>query len=188
MPEIRTKFVLLLLPAVLVAGCSTAAAEWPTGVASGSSGSDPDTDPAQGGIPSGKDLTPFDTSYPAVSNLDPGLLKAVQQAATDARGRGIEFKVTSGWRSKAYQQRLLEEGIQKYGSLENARQYVNTPEKSTHVSGKAVDIGPTDADDWLIRHGDDYGLCQAYSNELWHFELLTTPGGTCPAPLPNAAG
>ncbi|MEV6897351.1 M15 family metallopeptidase [Amycolatopsis sp. NPDC051372] len=186
MPEMRAKFVLLLLPAVLVAGCSTAAAEWPTGVASGSS--DPDTDPAQGGIPSGKYLTPFDTSYPAVSKLDPNLLKAVQQAATDARGRGIEFKVTSGWRSKAYQQRLLEEGIQKYGSLQSARQYVNTPEKSTHVSGKAVDIGPTDADDWLIRHGDDYGLCQAYSNELWHFELLTTPGGTCPAPLPNAAG
>ncbi|MFI5610694.1 M15 family metallopeptidase [Amycolatopsis sp. NPDC051903] len=194
MPDLRTKAALVLLPAVLVAGCSSAASEWPSGVASslgagGSAGSsDPDTDPAQGGIPDGRDLTPFDTGFPAVSNLDPGLLKAVQHAATDARQRGIVFKVTSGWRSKAYQQRLLDEGVEKYGSLEAARQYVNTPEKSTHVTGKAVDLGPTDADDWLIRHGDDYGLCQAYANELWHFELLTTPGGRCPAPMPNAAG
>lgn len=65
---------------------------------------------------------------------------------------------------------------------------MNTPQKSTHVSGKAVDIGPTDADDWLIRNGSDYGLCQVYNNEMWHFELLTRPGGTCPAPLSNAAG
>ena len=28
---------------------------------------------------------------------------------------------------------------------------------------------PTDADDWLIQHGSDYGLCQTYANEMWHF-------------------
>lgn len=141
-----------------------------------------------GDRPDGRELTPFDTRYPAVGRLDERLLKAVQKAARDARGDGIEFRVTSGWRSKAHQQRLLEEGIEKYGSAEKARQFVNTPQKSTHVSGKAVDIGPTDADDWLIRHGSDYGLCQVYSNEMWHFELLTGPGGTCPAPLSDAAG
>ena len=136
----------------------------------------------------GRQFTPFDTRYPAIARLDKRLLKAVQQAARDARDDGIEFRVTSGWRSKEHQQRLLDEGIEKYGSAEKARQFVNTPQKSTHVSGKAVDIGPTDADDWLIRNGSDYGLCQVYNNEMWHFELLTRPGGTCPAPLSNAAG
>ncbi|WP_371096614.1 M15 family metallopeptidase [Streptomyces sanglieri] len=142
----------------------------------------------ESGTPDGRQFTPFDTRYPAIARLDRRLLKAVQQAARDARDDGIEFRVTSGWRSKEHQQRLLDEGIEKYGSAEKARQFVNTPQKSTHVSGKAVDIGPTDADDWLIRNGSDYGLCQVYNNEMWHFELLTRPGGTCPAPLSNAAG
>jgi D-alanyl-D-alanine carboxypeptidase len=141
-----------------------------------------------GEIPDGREVTPFDTQYPAIRNLDPHLLRAVQKADYDAQTRGVTFVVNSGWRSKAYQQTLLDQGIEKYGSLEKARQYVNTPEKSTHVSGKAIDIGPAEADDWLIRHGSDYGLCQAYANELWHFELLTTPGGDCPPALPNAAG
>ncbi|GGV97725.1 D-alanyl-D-alanine carboxypeptidase [Streptomyces gelaticus] len=145
-----------------------------------------DTD--SGDLPDGRELTPFDTRYSAVGRLDGRLLKAVQKAARDAREDGIELRVTSGWRSKAHQQRLLDEAIEKHGSAEKARQFVNTPQKSTHVSGKAVDIGPTDADDWLIRNGSDYGLCQVYNNEMWHFELLTTPGGTCPPPLSNAAG
>jgi D-alanyl-D-alanine carboxypeptidase len=141
-----------------------------------------------GAIPAGRDVSPFDTQYSAVGKLDSRLLKALQKAAKDAQHDDIVFRVTSGWRSREHQQRLLDEGIQKYGSLEKARQFVSTPEKSRHVSGKAVDIGPTDADDWLIQHGSGYGLCQAYTNEMWHFELLTSPGGTCPVPLVNAAG
>ncbi|MFF9077723.1 M15 family metallopeptidase [Streptomyces sp. NPDC014872] len=139
-------------------------------------------------LPEGREPTPFDTQYPAVGRLDKGLLKAVQEAARDAREDGIEFRVTSGWRSREHQQRLLNEAVRRYGSAEEARRFVNTPDKSAHVSGRAVDIGPTDADDWLIRHGDDYGLCQVYNNEMWHFELLTAPGGACPAPLTDAAG
>jgi D-alanyl-D-alanine carboxypeptidase len=133
-------------------------------------------------------VSPFDTAKAAIRNLDPALLAAVRQAARDARPHGIDVKITSGWRSQAYQQQLLDDAVRKYGTLEAARQYVNTPDKSTHVTGKAVDIGPTDADDWVNRHGADYGLCQAYSNEMWHFELLTTPGGQCPPQRPDAAG
>ncbi|MGW2871829.1 M15 family metallopeptidase [Kitasatospora sp. NPDC001225] len=143
---------------------------------------------ADGEIPDGRTLTPSDTGSPAVGNLDGPLREALQQAAVDARAKGIEMTVTSGWRSKAYQQRLLDRGVVTYGSLEQARKFVNTPEKSAHVSGKAVDVGPTSADYWLIQNGARYGLCQVYANEIWHFELLTTPGGTCPAPLPDAAG
>nr|RZI36672.1 hypothetical protein BJQ95_00888 [Cryobacterium sp. SO1] len=49
-------------------------------------------------------------------------------------------------------------------------------------------IGRTDADSWLSQHGADYGLCQIYANEMWHFEFATEPGGDCPEQLPNAAG
>ncbi|MFF8714858.1 M15 family metallopeptidase [Streptomyces sp. NPDC015184] len=143
---------------------------------------------SEGGRPDGRELTPFDTRHPAIGRLDERLLEAVQKAGRDARDDGIEFRVTSGWRSREHQQRLLDEGVEKYGSLEEARRFVKTPANSTHVSGKAVDIGPTDADDWLIRNGSDYGLCQVYNNEMWHFELLTTPGGDCPTPLTDAAG
>ena len=68
----------------------------------------------------------------------------------------------------------------RYGSERIARQYVNTPDRSTHVTGKAVDIGPTDAAYWLAQHGARYGLCQIYANEIWHFERVIEPGGTCP--------
>ncbi|MFB7470505.1 M15 family metallopeptidase [Kitasatospora sp. NPDC056184] len=143
---------------------------------------------ADGEIPDGRTLSPFDTASPAVGNLDGPLREALQRAATDARAQRIEMTVTSGWRSRAYQQRLLDRGVTRYGSLERARQFVNTPDKSAHVTGKAVDVGPTDADYWLIQHGAAYGLCQVYANEIWHFELLTRPGGTCPAQLQDAAG
>jgi zinc D-Ala-D-Ala carboxypeptidase len=141
-----------------------------------------------GDIPENGSISPFDTSNAAIHNLDPALLQAVQKATEDARARGVEVRVTSGWRSKAYQQRLLDQAVVKYGSLEQARRFVNTPEKSTHVSGKAVDIGPTRAADWFIQHGSNYGLCQAYANEMWHFELLTSPGGDCPQARSDAAG
>ena len=63
---------------------------------------------------------------------------------------------------------------------------MNTPDKTTHVTGDAVDIGYTDADYWLMQYGNEYGLCQSYANEIWHFELAVEPGEACPAPLTDA--
>jgi zinc D-Ala-D-Ala carboxypeptidase len=37
--------------------------------------------------------------------------------------------------------------------------------------GNAVDVAPVDAAAWLSEHGAEYGLCQIYGNEPWHFEL-----------------
>ncbi|TCC58839.1 hypothetical protein E0H73_26405 [Kribbella pittospori] len=122
----------------------------------------------------------FDTSLPGIANLDPALRKAVQQAEQAMKEKGISMQVTTGWRSKKYQQELLDKAIRKYGSKKKALEFVAEPDKSNHVTGHAVDIGPTDADDWLIRKGAQFGLCQTLSNEMWHFELVTTPGGTCP--------
>jgi len=124
---------------------------------------------ADGVVPEG--VTVFDDGYPAVANLDPDLLRALRQAATDAADDNIVLYVTSGWRSPAYQDQLLQEAIAEYGSEEEAARWVATAESSAHVSGDAVDIGPDDAMAWLSAHGAGYGLCQVYGNEPWHFEL-----------------
>jgi D-alanyl-D-alanine carboxypeptidase len=142
---------------------------------------------ADGYIADDEELSPFATGYPAVGNLAPDLLAAVQHASTDAARDGVDLKITSGWRSARYQQSLLNAAIAHYGSEAEARRWVNTPEKSTHVTGKAVDIGPTAADLWLRQHGNQYGLCQIYANEMWHYELATEPGGICPRPIADAS-
>jgi D-alanyl-D-alanine carboxypeptidase len=108
----------------------------------------------------GRPVSIFDEHLPTIAKLDPDLRDAVQDATTAAAADGVEMSVTSGWRSAAYQQVLLDDATRRYGTLREARRWVNTPELSTHVTGDAVDIGPTDADDWLSRHGADYGLCQ----------------------------
>ena len=98
---------------------------------------------ADGVVPDG--TTVFDDEIPGVANLDPALLGALRQAATDAADDGVEFFVNSGWRSPRYEEQLLHEAVSKYGSEEEAARWVATPDTSAHVSGDAVDIGPLDA-------------------------------------------
>jgi len=132
-------------------------------------------------------LSPWDVANPAVGNLDPALLIAVQQASTAAAAEGVTMTITSGWRSPQFQQQLLDDAIAVYGSLPAARQYVQTPDRSRHVLGQAVDIGGVGADQWLIVNGARFGLCQIYANEPWHFELATDAAGNCPPLLATAA-
>jgi zinc D-Ala-D-Ala carboxypeptidase len=124
---------------------------------------------ADGVVPDG--TTVFDDEIPGVAKLDSALLRALRQAATDAADDGVEFVVDSGWRSPAYQEQLLHEAVLKYGSEAEASRWVATPGTSAHVSGDAVDIGPSGAAAWLSEHGAAYGLCQIYGNEPWHYEL-----------------
>jgi D-alanyl-D-alanine carboxypeptidase len=124
---------------------------------------------ADGAVPDG--TTVFDDEIPGVAKLDSALLGALRQAATDAADDGVEFVVDSGWRSPAYQEQLLHDAVLKYGSEAEAARWVATPSTSAHVSGDAVDIGPSGAAAWLSEHGAQYGLCQIYGNEPWHFEL-----------------
>jgi zinc D-Ala-D-Ala carboxypeptidase len=124
---------------------------------------------AESAVPDG--TTVFDDEIPGVANLDPDLLGALRQAATDAADDGVGFLVEGGWRSPEYQNQLLREAVSEYGSEEEAARWVATAETSAHVSGDAVDIGPFDATAWLSEHGAEYGLCQIYGNEPWHYEL-----------------
>ena len=127
-----------------------------------------------GAVPDG--TTVFDDGIPGVANLDPALLVALREAASDAADDGVEFFVDSGWRSPAYQERLFAEAVSKYGSEAEAARWVATPNTSAHVSGGAVDIGHSDATAWLSEHGAAYGLCQIYGNEPWHYELRPEAG------------
>jgi zinc D-Ala-D-Ala carboxypeptidase len=134
---------------------------------------------ADGVVPDG--VTVFDDEYPAVARLDPALLGALRQAATDAAREGVKLYVDSGWRSPKYQEQLLREAMSKYGSEEEAARWVATPDTSAHVSGNAVDIAPSAATAWLSKHGAMYRLCQIYRNELWHYELRPEAvGHGCP--------
>jgi D-alanyl-D-alanine carboxypeptidase len=119
-------------------------------------------------VPDG--TTVFDDRVAGVAKLDPALLGALRRAATDAGQVGVVFDVDSGWRSSAYQERLFQEAVSKYGSAADAARWVAPPNRSAHVSGDAVDLGH-DAAAWLSEHGAQYGLCQIYGNEPWHFEL-----------------
>jgi hypothetical protein len=136
---------------------------------------------AGGAVPEG--ATVFDEWVPGVANLDPALLDALRRAAAYAADDGVRFVVDSGWRSPAYQERLLDEAVAKYGSEREAARWVATPTTSAHVSGDAVDLG-TDAAAWLSRHGAGYGLCQTYGNEAWHYELRPEAvDAGCPTPF-----
>jgi len=156
---------LVLILLLTLAACDTGATTAPLGE-------------FDGYVPDGETISPF-ADVPAVTRLDPALRDAVRDAATDARADGIELHLTTGWRSARYQRVLLDEAIATRGP-EEARRWVDTPDDSAHVTGDAVDVGPTDAADWLGRHGTEYGLCQIFANEMWHFELATEPGGQCP--------
>ncbi|AND17651.1 hypothetical protein C5C18_09580 [Rathayibacter tritici] len=143
-------------------------------------------DEQDGFIADGDSVSPFADELPAISRLRPALRTAVQAAAADA-GDEVHILITNGWRSERYQQALFDDAVRRYGSEEEAGRLVAPVDRSRHVTGDAVDVGNAQADSWLSRHGADYGLCQIYANEIWHFERATTPGGECPALLPDAS-
>lgn len=168
---------LALSALVALTGCSAAATSLEAAPRVTGSAQLTDDD---GYIAAGASLT-LDSDLPAVQRLDPALLEALRaanRAAVDERGTTIT--IVDGWRSLRYQQYLFAQAVQKYGSEEEAERWVKRGADSEHVSGKAVDIETADAMDFLSRFGSEWGLCQTYANESWHFELGTTPGGTCP--------
>lgn len=138
-----------------------------------------------GRVPPGG-VSPFDGSSAAVAGLEAPLRAALQTAARAAEDDGVDVVVTSGWRSADAQRALFEEAVAERGSVEEARRFVLPPELSSHVQGQAVDVGPTQAAYWFAEHGAEYGLCQIYANEVWHYELAIAPGSDCPEQLPDA--
>ena len=131
-------------------------------------------------------LLPALSDAPATA-LDPELARRVEAAAADAAAAGVSLTITSGWRSAADQQALVEQMVVRYGSEQEAHRWVLPPETSAHVQGLAVDVGGTEGALWLSEHGAAYGLCRTYENEVWHFEPVIAPGGDCPPMHPDSS-
>jgi hypothetical protein len=124
---------------------------------------------------------------PSPTALDPDLQARFDEAAAAAAAEGVTLQITSGWRSAAEQQAIVEQTVQQYGSADEAHRFVLPPERSAHVQGLAIDVGPVAGAAWLDAHGAAYGLCRTYANETWHFEPVIAPGGTCPAMRPDSS-
>ncbi|WP_421742399.1 M15 family metallopeptidase [Cellulomonas sp.] len=133
----------------------------------------------------GSAATPGPT--PTAQGLSPELEQRFAAAQEAAELAGVPLTLTSGWRSAAEQQALVDDAVERYGSIEEARRWVLPPESSAHVQGTAIDVGPTDGALWLGEHGFELGLCRTYANEIWHFELLDDGATTCPELHPDSS-
>lgn len=189
--SLRILPVLLAATAVvIVAGCVAAATGEPRSDATPLSETVPAPAPPTDGlseedgyVPVGVWLT-LDDDVPAITNLDPALRAALEAAAAAAP---TELSFTDGWRSPAYQQHLFDSAVASYGSEEEAARWVKRADESQHVHGLAVDIATADAMDFLSRFGAEFGLCQVYANEAWHFEYVAGVSDECPAQLSDSA-
>ncbi|TWS21479.1 M15 family metallopeptidase [Tsukamurella asaccharolytica] len=130
------------------------------------------------------DRVEVDADVPAVTKLDPKLRTAIRSAARAAAREGVALHLTSGWRSERYQQFLYDDAVRRDG-VEEAARVVATPLTSEHVTGDAVDVGPAAAAYWMDRHGERFGLCRTYANEVWHYELRA--GRVCPEMVSDAS-
>jgi len=141
------------------------------------------TSDAPAGVAPGADAPPLDDGLDGV-DADLASRFAAARAAADADG--VELRVTSGKRTAEEQQRLVDDAVATRGVPE-AYRWVLPPETSAHVQGLAVDVGPTEGAYWLAQHGIDFGLCQTYANEVWHFEKLPDGADTCPEQHPDSS-
>lgn len=108
------------------------------------------------------------------------------QLMAEARAAGIAdplLLTTSGYRSRASQERAWERAKKKYGSEQEARKWVAPPGDSAHQSGRALDcylgmpnasenaeaLRRTDAHAWLVVNAEGYGFFP-YEREPWHWE------------------
>jgi hypothetical protein len=123
------------------------------------------------------------TSSPP-DGLQPGLVDAFRRAQAAAADAGHELTLTSGFRTAEEQAAMLEDEVDRRGSLEEALWWVFPPEESMHVQGLAVDVGDESAADWLADEGARFGLCRTLDWEWWHFEWRERweAARDCPAP------
>ena len=130
---------------------------------------------ADSAVPDG--TTVFDDEIPGVANLDSDLLGALRQAATDAADDGVEFVVDSGWRSPEYQEQLLRRGGRR-STAQKRKPPAGwpPPTRLRTCRGTRSTSGPPMPRRGCPQHGAEYGLCQIYGNEPWHYELRPEAG------------
>lgn len=117
--------------------------------------------------------------------LNPKAVKALLAAKSAAADKGITLCVNDGKRSRTQQQEIYDDYLRRYGE-QTADELVLPPDKSSHVTGFAIDVQPAAAYRWLQATAGSFGWCRIYDNEPWHFEYRAkyTTGG-CPDRLPE---
>jgi hypothetical protein len=169
---VRHRFLLITAAIGLAAGCATVL--------------DPGSLPTTaGGVP----LTEAALAPASVHGLDPGLAGAFAAAVGAAAGEGHQLTLTSGFRTAAEQQALLDAEAEERGSLREALRWVFPPDRSMHVRGLAVDVGDREAAEWLDGEGARFGLCRTLAWEWWHFEWRAgwEQARQCPGPVDDPA-
>lgn len=164
--------------ALAAAGCSAASAT--------------DDPPRAAAVPGGEGWVQ-PTGEPAAppvdgpaEGVDAELLARFEAARAAAAAEDVELRITSGLRTAEEQQRLVDEAVEKYGVPE-AYRWVLPPETSAHVQGLAIDVGATQGAYWLAERAVEFGLCQTYTNEVWHFEKLPEGAAECPEQHPDSS-
>ena len=143
----------------------------------------------------------FDIDLVELSNgvsVDSRIYPDLQRMFDDMRSQGVNPFVREGFRTRDYQQSLMDERRNEYiaqGYNEEdadamARDYVAEPGTSEHELGLAVDInaaGDTDSwtvYNWLAQHAHEYGFILRYPDgktditgiayEPWHYRYVGT--------------
>ncbi len=112
--------------------------------------------------------------------------EAFVRMAEAARKAGIRFRVDSGYRSPAYQKRVIRRRMAEGQTFHQVVRFVAPPGFSPHHPARALDLVPraarfvhTDAYKWLTRHAADFGFVESYPKpveksdydywESWHW-------------------
>lgn len=125
----------------------------------------------------------LDTGYKDIHgrsiSLSEEALVGFEKVLDITRQKGVRVEVFSSYRSVAKQQRLFNQAIRKYGSVQKARKWVAPPGKSRHNYGNAIDLNmyrngkkiPQKEFDTIIAQA---GMYRPMSWETWHIEPLST--------------
>ena len=116
--------------------------------------------------------------------VTPDTRRALVALAGAAREQGIRLEVDSGFRSRGFQKRILENRLAEGRPFLDAIRWTAPPGYSEHQTGRAVDFVPSDADfkdtpayQWLKKHAADFCFTESYPQgnaagfewEPWHW-------------------
>ena len=82
-----------------------------------------------------------------------------------AKKDGVNITITSGFRSRAEQEKLYAAYKNGTGNL------AAKPGTSNHESGDALDLGPPSAYAWLKQNAGQFGFKNKIASEPWHWSL-----------------
>ncbi len=92
--------------------------------------------------------------------------------ATEAAKDSVSLRVDSGFRSPAFQRRVIKRRLSEGGEFAKIIKMVAPPGYSQHHTGRAIDLVPsealfvkTDAYRWLTENADRFGFTESYPKD-----------------------